>query len=188
MPTVARMAWMAGIIDLKGRLIFKNNKTRATQQVVLAVQTKEEAVLLGLAELTGTTPELQAARSLPSFMRKGCTEHCPEKHIHANDYPHGAMPANGRWTITGASMAVILHNLKPYLMVDRGYDLAVEHVVLDVALEGRGSGAVTKSLARLRALGWKMSTAFEEAVERAEKSRPVTRDEVMKMIEAEASS
>src|SRR6185503_19478151 len=99
-----KLGWMAGVIDLKGRLIRKKNKTRATPQVVLIVETKEYMVVKELSSLTGTSPETMDRRPLREWMRKGCSEHCPEAHVHVGDseYEHLYMPPIARWTITGA--------------------------------------------------------------------------------------
>lgn len=174
---------MGGVFDMKARLIYKNNQSRRTLQVVLAVQVKELAVLHGLAEMTGTSPEFMIGRPVKDFMRKGCVEHCPDQHIHAVPrYPLGTLPPTGRWTITGAALVVVLENLKPYLMVDREYDLAIEHVVRDLALTGQGSGAVLKALARLKGLGWKLPDFEALLAEVEERNRPATRDELASIL------
>ena len=157
-----QLGYMAGVLDLKGRLLYKNNRTRATRQVVLAVETKERQVIRYLSNATGTAPEFTAARPLKDFMRRGCVEHCPEEHIHIGE--DTAMPPIGRWTITGAGMVVVLHNLSPYLTVDRGYPEAVAEVLATVDLHGRGSAMVLTSLRRLEGLGWDMPPRFEHAL------------------------
>lgn len=181
---VAKLAWMAGVVDQKGRIIYKNNAQRRTKQVVLAVQVKELEILHAMGELTGTTPEFMKARPVMDFMRKGCADHCPEKHVHANArYASGVLPANGRWTITGGAMVVVLKNLKPYLVVDRDYDLAIEQVMRDLAFTGQGSGMIMRSLVRLKGLGWKIPDDFETQLALAEeKYRPVTRDEIAELL------
>src|SRR6188474_1767126 len=114
-----KLGWMAGIVDLKGRLVYKNNKTRATPQVVLTVETKEYPIVKALGVLTGTRAEFRRAQPLKEFMRRACADHCPEAHVHVAD--EREMPQVARWTITGAGMVVVLSNLMPYLTVDRGY-------------------------------------------------------------------
>ena len=76
------LGWMAGVLDLKGRISLKSNQTRATKQAVLAVQTGEIAVIRRLGDLTGTSPEVMRAKPLKDFMRKNCSTHCPDKHSH----------------------------------------------------------------------------------------------------------
>lgn len=175
----AKLGWMAGIIDLKGRLIFKNNQTRRTPQVVLAVQTKELAVLHRLGEMTGTSPEMQKNRDVKDFMRRNCTEHCPEKHTAMDgQYPHGQLPPNGRWTITGAGMVAVLHGLAPYIQVDRGYETAIQLVLHGVQLTGQGSPAVHASLDRLRRLGWKIPDTLVE--------KPATPEELKAILDQAA--
>ena len=155
-----QLGWMAGIIDLKGRLLRKNNQRRATSQIVLAVESKEVAIVRGLSRLTGTSPEMQERRPLREWMRTGCTEHCPEPHVHVSR--DGLfMPHMARWTITGAAMVVILDNVLPFLMVDRGYREAMAEVVANTKFVGQGSGATVAALQRLKDLGWEMPKPFE---------------------------
>jgi hypothetical protein len=160
---VNKLGWMAGIIDTRGRLIFKENKSRNTPQVVLAAESKELAIIRALSEMTGTKPELQAPKPLKDFMRRNCSEHCPDAHVHVND--DREMPRVGRWTITGAGMVTVLDNLLPFLVVDRGYEDAIEMVRADTTVVGQGSGAVRASLMRLRDLGWELSDKYAAAIE-----------------------
>lgn len=154
---------MAGVVDLKGRLVFKKNQQRATTQVVLIVESKEYAVIKELGILTGTRPEVKKEQPLKEFMRRGCQEHCPESHIHVSD--DRTMPAIARWTITGAGMVVVLNNLMPYLRIDRGYSRAIEDVQAVTTLEGKGSGAVMSSLGRLHGLGWELPKDYRDALQ-----------------------
>lgn len=165
MISPTKLGWMAGVIDLKGRLAHKRNTRRATPQIVLAVETKERGVVRVLSELTGTRPEYMDRRPLKDWMRKGCSEHCPEAHVHVHDGLNDlAMPPMSRWTVTGAGMYVVLGAVMPYIQIDRGYTDALEQVLENTVLEGQGSGAVLASLRRLHALGWEMPEDFKEAI------------------------
>ena len=157
-----KLGWMAGIVDLKGRLVYKHNKQRATPQVVLLVDTKEYAIIRQLGVLTGTKAEFKKAQPLKDFMRRGCSDHCPEAHVHVGD--DRIMPQSARWTITGAGMVVVLTNLKPYLTIDRGYSEAIEQVGAVTTLEGQGSGMVMVSLQRLQSLDWELPPEYAQAL------------------------
>lgn len=161
---VNRLGWMAGVIDLKGRLITKKNAQRATPQYVLMVETKEFGVVRELANMTGTRPELMAPKKIKEFMRRSCTEHCPEAHVHVAD-EFLEMPRMGRWTITGASMATVLDNLSPFLVVDKGWSELIEKIARTITLVSHGSGAVLASLRRLRDLGWDLPDQYAAAIE-----------------------
>lgn len=161
---VQKLGWMAGIMDLRGRLLVKKNQMRATPQFVLIAETKEVSIIRELSSLTGTKAELQAARPLKDFMRRSCVEHCPEAHVHIEDQDR-MMPRVARWSITGAGMVTVLDNLMPFLMVDRGYPEAIEQVSRDTTLVGQGSGAVLASLRRLRDLGWEIPAPYQGALE-----------------------
>lgn len=159
------LAWVAGIFDMKALVIKKNNKQRSTPQLVLVVETKQYQVVRGLAALTGTSPELQEEKSAAEWMRRGCVEHCPEKHIHANENGYEwKLPAVARWTITGAAAGVILYNVLPYMRNQRDIPEALEAMMAYTKLEGQGFGATRAALLRLRNLGWVLPPIFEEAL------------------------
>jgi hypothetical protein len=157
------LAYFAAILDLKGSIIRKRNKMRATQQIVLSVESKNIRIIGFLASMTGTKPEAQLSKDVNDWLRKGCTEHCPEKHIHVNDqgYPW-RMPAVSRWTVTGAGAAVVLHNVIPWLRTDRGLKEAMESILDQVVTTGQGWGATRASLRRLRDLGWQLPPEWED--------------------------
>lgn len=160
-----KLGWVAGVIDLKGRLMRKKNTMRATPQIVLMVETKEMGVVRELSNLTGTRPESHDRRPLKDWMRRGCLEHCPEAHIHVHEELEGLyMPPIARWTITGAGMYVVLSNVLPYIQIDRGYEEAMDQVLGNTVLVGQGANAVITSLRRLHRLGWEMPEEFKEVV------------------------
>lgn len=163
-----KLGWMAGVVDLKGRLIHKKNQMRATPQIVLIVETKEFGVVRELSNMTGTRPEAMDRRPVKDWMRRGCLEHCPEAHIHVHDpqYPRDElyMPPIARWTITGGGMYVVLNGILPYLQIDRGYPEAMDQVMINTPLTGQGATAVVGSLRRLHGLGCEMPEEFKEVV------------------------
>jgi hypothetical protein len=158
------LAWMAGILDLKGRILRKANRTRNTVQMVLSVDTKEVSVSRKLTAMTGTAAEMNLARVPGDYLRRQCKEHCLEPHVHVS---RGPVEFNSwRWTATGAAFVVVLFNVKPYLQVDRGYAEAVNQVNDVVTLEGQGSGSVMDSLQRMLNLGWDMPRRYALALDR----------------------
>lgn len=148
------LGWMAAVMDLKARVLHKNNKDRSehTRQIVLYVESVQTGVVKKLATLTGTKVELTEHHAdKDGFWRRGCGEHCEEAHIHVAT---GHFKPTMRWTITGGSMATVLHNLKPYMITDM-----TEYIDLglrNTALRGRGSGAALGALRRLSGLGWEL--------------------------------
>lgn len=162
MITQYDLAWMAGVIDLKGRLTFKNNRTRATRQITLNVDSKEHLVVRRLCAMTGTKPEYRNTSPVSEYLRRSCLEHCPEPHVH-NDggFSHGSI----RWTTTGTSMVTVLQNLEPYITVDRGYAEAMDEVMRGATLESRGAQAVISRLFHLYDLGWQLHEPMLGAVQ-----------------------
>lgn len=153
---VPQLAWMAGIIDYKGKVTYKNNKTRAgdRQQVTLYVESVQKPIIDKLASLTGTNPELKNKRDrFDGWYRKGCDEHCPDKHVHVagTDFAPAA-----RWTLSGAAMAVVLTALKPYMIQDKGFSEAIDYAFGNMVLFGQGANMTVISLRRLHGLGWEL--------------------------------
>lgn len=165
MITFKNQAWMAGIIDLKGRLLYKSNPTRkSSRQITLSVETSVAAVTKRLAAMTGTSPEAKSRKPLSEMLRRQCTEHCPDAHVHVDDHLH--MPAVSRWTISGAGMIVVLEGLEPYLCEDTwlGFADGLAEARSKVSFNGRGAYAVLSCINRLHALGWALNDQFEEAL------------------------
>lgn len=154
-----KLGWMAGVIDLKGRIVVKKNSSRATAQHVLAVSSKEMIIIRELSSLTGIKSEIRVGRPTPDWMRKGCVEHCPDAHIHVLYRPR--LPDSAVWSVTGTAMATVLHNLRPFLLSDRGYDEAYTSIMESSTLSGRGATAAVTSLRRLKELGWELPEKFE---------------------------
>lgn len=169
---VQKLGWVAGVLDLKGRIITKNNKQRATKQFVLIVETKDIRVINELCSLTGTHVELKAERNMPDWMRRPCTEHCPEQHVHVHSGRKGdydwKMPAIARWTATGCTAAVILYNVLPFSLANIGLEVALQALLDQAALTGQGSGATMAAIRRMKDLGWELPPKFEEALRKYE--------------------
>jgi hypothetical protein len=157
-----QLGWMAAVLDMKGAVILKKNTMRATPQIVIMVEGTHRAVITRLCQMTGTSVDQKHQNPLPEeWTRRGCVEHCPASHIHQKT--EKPMPLTSRWTLTGASAALVLDALQPYLItwMDRwasAYDMIVE----EMALTGRGSGQTRKSLARLMSLGWPLPDGWIE--------------------------
>lgn len=159
---VARKAWMAGIIDLRGRVVYKVNKTRNhSNQVTLYVESVQIPVIRRLAEMTGGNPEIKVRKQdkPDGWFRRNCDKHCPEAHVHVNP---GEFLDAARWTISGSAMSVVLTNLQPYLVQDKGFSDAIAYGLEHMKLWGQGAAATIAALRRLDALGWPMLPIIEE--------------------------
>lgn len=149
---VAQLGWMAGIIDLQGKIVAKQNKMRRNPQMVLYVQSKHFPVIQRLSLMTGTNPEHKITEEdSGGWWRRGCSEHCPEAHTHVD---RSQFPDTMRWTVTGVPMGIVLHNLAPFLTQNSKFTMAQETCFRDMVLRGRGAKAVVDALRRLEALGW----------------------------------
>lgn len=157
----ADRAWLAAILDLKGHIIRKNNKTRRTPQLVLMVESAQLRVIERLCALTGQSvePDKNEGRRHRDWLARGCTEHCPEPHVHHEGSP---MPPIGRWTATGTAAAVVLHNVIPFMVTDQGLADMKDEILANVVLSGQGSGATKAAIRRLAALGWELPPLIAE--------------------------
>jgi hypothetical protein len=160
MLTIEDKAWMAGVIDLKGRMIRKRNQDRRTTQTLVYVESKQHEVIRALSKLTGTKPEAKKQSTLSEFIRVQCKEHCPDAHIHVRD--GWSMPTTTRWTITGGPMVVVMLSLLPYLRVDRGYQEAIDAIMETQSLAGQGAHAIWANIKRLMDLGWTLPEVYQE--------------------------
>jgi hypothetical protein len=142
---------MAAVIDLKGMMLRKKNTQRATPQLVLVVESRNLNVIRRLADMTGGNPEAKRLVDVKEWMRRGCTVHCPEAHVHVDD-KH--MPVTQRWTVTGVAAGIVLHNLAPYLVADKPYQEFLDMAIENSAMFGQGSGLVRSTVTRLVVLGW----------------------------------
>lgn len=168
------LGWLAGIIDLKGRVQYRRRTNASSRQMTLAIDSKNYAVIHKLSALIGTKPNMRPARPPREWMQRPCTEHCPEKqvaHQHAQGPEMtGAMPQMGRWGVSGAAMAVVLYNVIPYLLEWDTWTTYMQEAIEGTALDSRGSTATIASLRRLRDLGWDLPPTFEEAIREREET------------------
>ncbi len=152
-----RLAWMAGVVEMRGKIRVVDNPMRKTLQIRLQVQSQQIHIVQRLCAMTGVEIDSKPVRQIDSADRRGCVEHCPEAHVHGAK----TMPRMGLWAVTGTAAAIVLHNLSEHLHPDT--DLSVLDRYLDAvdlpedwSRPGRGMKAVFDSVNRLRTLGWKI--------------------------------
>ncbi len=151
--TPTEMAWMAAVIDMRGKTRRSCHVSRRTPLLMLYVESRHLPVLRRLGRYSGSRIEVEQAKALPASMRKQCAAHCPDAHQHVQT----VLPEIGRWHISGAGAAVVLHNLLPMMMIDLDARKDfVRQVYAQVPMSGRGRHAIDQSLNRLRRLGWEI--------------------------------
>ncbi len=163
MPAIPRekFAWMAAVLDMKGTIIVKSNQTRATPQIVLMVESTNVGVVAELGRLTGSVIEPRESRFRPAWMRRGCITHCPEPAVEYPEQPD-YLPAQTRWTVTGAAAAIVLHSVIPYMVTDKGMQTALDEILGNVNLQGRSGNSARQAVARLARLGWPLPVVIEK--------------------------
>lgn len=181
----AKLGWMAAILDIKGHVVTKQNKSRATPQIVLIVDSRHASVVRQLCALTGTSVEMKPAERVAEWMRRGCAEHCPEPHQHVDA---GFMPATGRWSATGVTAAIILNAVLPYMINtdDDRFRQAYELVLQNATLTGQGAGMARQAVGRMLKLGWPLPEGWaERMMETREDYQPIPEEEIRQMIAEE---
>lgn len=163
------LGWVAGVLDMQGAIVRKHSKVRVNgPQFTLYVESRRLEVVRRLTLLTGTAAEARFEHPIKDWMRKACTEHCPEPHVH----PFSEFPKKGnevaRWTVSGGSAGVVLHNVMPYMQTDRGFTEFFETIKSITPLGGQGTSAVIKSLRRLLSLGWEFPDEYNSLKQRIE--------------------
>lgn len=149
MITESDKGWMAAVLDMKGHVYHKETQARARSVITVTVDSSKPEVIRRLAELTGGN--LDRARSAPmDWVRRGCSEHCPDQHIHM---PAESKPSQ-RWAVNGVSAAIVLHNVIPFMRTDSGFREAYAEALAAVTGYGQGFGAVMPAVTRLARLGW----------------------------------
>src|SRR6266699_2830592 len=149
--TDPQKAWMAGIIEIRGKIRFTNDSARKTNELVIQVRSTQTAVIRRLCEMTGTNISTQAARVIVVTNRRPCTQHCEEPHSHFS----GEICENAVWSISGAGAGIVLHNLFPFFIEDNaGLRVVADNILSGLPHEGRGRSAVDQTIIRLRGLGW----------------------------------
>lgn len=152
-----KLGWFAGVIDLKGRARAVNTPSRKNPLLTLRVDSRELPIIRELCSLTGTRATFAPEKHAHEWQRKGCIEHCPEPHVHIDR----TMPAMGTWHITGAGAAIVLYNLLPFLLSDRGFTELMDDALAVVPESGPGRHAIDLSIRRLKDLGWEIPPGLE---------------------------
>jgi hypothetical protein len=146
--------WMAGIMDLKGKSKLVIAPSRNYRPLlVLYVESAQVLVIDELCKLTGTKGSDSLETEAGEWDKRGCSKHCPEAHIHVNK----TLPATRRWSVTGASAAIVLHNVVPRLRngsQQKTFQVLMHDGIRLAPKRGQGRGAVDATIKRLMVLGW----------------------------------
>ena len=166
-------AWVAAMIDSRAHIVRKVNKQRAagSEQIVLQLETRHSEIAQRLSAMTGTSPEELAHKMPgPELMRRSCIEHCPDAHVHVDTL--AMMPKITKWTVTGASAAVVLWNVREYMATTREpWEWAMTQVFSQLKLSGPGSGAIRAAVQRLYLLGWDIPPVLQPMLPRELEAR-----------------
>ncbi len=170
---IRELAWMAGVLDMKGRVSKIRTATRATPLYRIIVETANIDVSKRLAKYTGTRSTIAEERKMTPMARRNCSEHCPDAHNHVTT----RMPTIGRWDMSGVGAIIVLANLMPYFCSD----VAERQAFIDEALKSvpepdpkrQGWAAVARTINRLYALGWRIP---EELLPKSERT-PATQEQ-----------
>jgi len=172
MISEADKGWFAAILDFQGHVVRRSNGHRAegSEHLTIYVDTKITPITLKMSAMTGTNPEPKEnghAKLKVEWLRRRCAEHCPEAHEHVVAEDEVNMPPTVKWSCSGASAAIILWNLRSYMVSEHEpWDWAMGMCFASTRLSGRGAQAALSAIRRLHLLGWELPPLFRDAVPR----------------------
>lgn len=159
---VREFAWMAGVLDTKGRISKVRAASRSAPMYRIIVETSQIEVTRRLAQYTGTRMAVAEQRKMTPMARRGCSEHCPDAHNHVT----ARMPTIGRWDMSGVGAVIVLDNLLPFCVGDveeqREFMAEAMTYMPEPDPSRPGWAAVARTINRLYGLGWRIP---EELVE-----------------------
>lgn len=152
-----KLAWMAGVVELRGKVTILQDPMRRTVQLRLRLQSQHVVMVQRLCAYTGIEINDKPSREIHGLDRRGCVEHCPERHQHTAV----RMPRMAHWGMTGVGAAIVLHGLAPHFLGVLDLTLVDQYlntlnVPSDWRKPGRGMKAVFDSVNRLRTIGWEI--------------------------------
>jgi hypothetical protein len=125
-----RLGWMAGIIEIQGRVRRIENPKRRHPQLTLIVESSATSIVKELCFWTGKDLKTRPAK-IVDWHRRGCAEHCPEPHVHTP-----MMPEIATWSISGAAAAIILYNVLPFCVSGHGYQSFIDDALAQIPRQG----------------------------------------------------
>jgi hypothetical protein len=148
--TLAQKAWMAGVLETRGKIRFTNNRDRKTNQLVVQLRSSHIALVERMCELTESKIINSEGKLIYSANRRPCVEHCQEAHSHLVS----EIGEQATWQITGVGAAIILDNLVPHFVTTAGLQAVADNINSGLPKDGRGRTAVDATIIRLKRLGW----------------------------------
>lgn len=97
------IGYIGGVIDARGHISIERNTPR------VRVTTRRTELLEWLAARTGVGVKLDER----GYQRRACSEHCAAKHQHIERQ-------SAYWNVDGARAVIVLWNVLPYLVCQRG--------------------------------------------------------------------
>ena len=137
------LAYYAGIIDAIAILRTRDVRDSALLPVV-AIHGGSPPVMAAMANATRTKITVVNR----DYQRQPCVAHCHEAHTHI-------VSTSSRWSVTGSRATILLHNVLPYLIIQK----IETQALLDIGLTQRYSGSVVKDM---RDLGYAVPELREQ--------------------------
>lgn len=133
---VPELAYAAALIDTLA--VMKLREVGPTQLPELAINARYTGALTWLGQQTGT----RISTIERDYHRGACAAHCPEPHVHI-------VSKSGRWVVTGVKATIVLHNVLPYLRVQRV-------TAIDLVTAGQTIGYKGNVVEVMRNRGWEI--------------------------------
>jgi hypothetical protein len=157
MLDVRDVAYAAALVDTLGVLSLR--EVGPTQLPNVAIQGRYAETLAWLGEMTGTRLTT-ISRDFVRNACNACTHHCPEPHVHIKS-------TSVRWVVTGVKATIVLHNLAPFMRVQRD-------AALTMVEAGRTIGYKGNVIEQMREKGWEIPNLKKQPRARISLDDPVT--------------
>lgn len=133
---VRDLAYAAALVDTLGVLSLR--EVGPSQLPNVAIQGRFVESLRWL----GTKTDTKLSTISRDFTRSACADHCPQPHVHIKS-------TSVRWVVTGVKATIVLHNLAPFMQVQR-------EAALTMVEAGRGIGYKGQVIETMRDKGWEI--------------------------------
>lgn len=152
------LGWVAGILDLKGKVYRLTARQGGRIQYSLCVTDRNVPLIRQLCHLTGVRGQDHdgGRERAPEHWRRACDLHCPQEHVHVK--PPGSTL---RWGLRGAGALIVIDAVLPFCRIQRDAFAEVRPEIasqINAQINPGKSGIATR---RMADMGWAIPEELE---------------------------
>lgn len=136
-------AWMAGILEIRGSLGL------SSRGPFVQLTDDDISIVHELCRLSGVKASLSAGES---YVRKQCSDHCPEEHTHIQTAPRS------RFQVKDLRAAIIMYNLVPHIRSNKKSVVAAEAWQ---SFRPKYLGHMKKTATAMLDAGWRIPPGYD---------------------------